>query len=41
MRALIEEKKEAEEQGSAADLEESAVVYSTDDPQSFADVDAE
>ncbi|MCI8610735.1 MAG: bifunctional 4-hydroxy-3-methylbut-2-enyl diphosphate reductase/30S ribosomal protein S1 [Clostridiales bacterium] len=41
MRALLEEKKEAEEQGDAADLEESAVVYSTDNPQSFAEVDAE
>lgn len=39
MRALIEEKKEAEEQGDAADLEDSAVVYSTDNPQSFADAD--
>lgn len=38
MRALIEDKKEAEEQGDAADLEESAVVYSTDNPQSYADV---
>lgn len=37
MRALIEDKKEAEEQGDAADLEESAVVYSTDNPQSYAD----
>ena len=40
MRALIEDKKEAEEQGNAADLEESAVVYSTDNPQSYAE-DAE
>lgn len=39
MRALIEEKKKAEEQGDAADLEDSAVVYSTDNPQSFADAD--
>ncbi len=41
MRALIEEKKEAEEQGDAADLEDSAVVYSTDNPQSFADADTD
>lgn len=41
MRALIEEKKEAEEQGDAAELADSAVVYSTDNPQSFADADAE
>ncbi|MBS5724979.1 MAG: bifunctional 4-hydroxy-3-methylbut-2-enyl diphosphate reductase/30S ribosomal protein S1 [Clostridiales bacterium] len=41
MRALIEEKKAAEEQGDAADLEESAVVYSTDNPQSFADAETE
>ena len=39
IRALLEEKKAAEEQGDAAELEESAVVYSTDNPQSYADAD--
>ena len=40
IRALLEDQKEAEEQGDAAELEDSAVVYSTDNPQSYAE-DAE